>query len=289
MNGILLVDKPAGWTSNDVVCKLKGVLHERRIGHSGTLDPMATGLLPVFAGRATKAVEFAESDRKTYIAGITFGVVTDTQDITGNVLSECACSVSRDEFLKACGNFLGDIQQVPPMYSALKYKGRRLYDLARQGREVERPPRAITIYDISIIEKQEKGFLFSVTCSAGTYVRTLCHDIGQQLGCGACLSYLRRTACGAFSVEDAYTLELIQEKAEEGSADKLLLPSESLFSDLPEYVCTEDEEHLIKTGRSFASKLPEGRYRVRSRSGEFLMLAKAEAETVKSIKNFFEV
>ena len=154
---------------------------------------------------------------------------------------------------------------------------------------MERPPRAITIHDISLIQKQENGFLFSVTCSAGTYVRTLCHDIGQKLGCGACLSSLRRTQCGAFSVESAYTLEQIQEKAAEGTVEELLLPAVSLFSDLPEYVCTQDEERLIKTGRSFEARLPECRYRVKSRSGGFLMLAKAEADTMKSIKNFFEV
>ena len=289
MNGILLVDKPSGWTSNDVVCKLKGVLHERRTGHSGTLDPMATGLLPVFVGKATKAVEFAEKDRKTYIAGIVFGIVTDTQDITGNILSECECDISQEEFLKASADFIGDIRQIPPMYSALKHNGRRLYDLARKGMEVERPPRDITVYDISLLEKQEKGFLFSVSCSAGTYVRTLCHDIGQKLGCGASMSSLRRTECGLFRVENAYTLEQIQIYASEGRAEELLLKTESLFDEIPRYICTLDEERMIKTGRSFSTVLTDGRYRVVSSSGEFLMLATAENNTLRSVKNFFEV
>ena len=289
MNGILLVDKPSGWTSNDVVCKLKGILHERRIGHSGTLDPLATGLLPVFVGRATKAVQFAENDKKKYIAGITFGIVTDTQDITGSVLSECACNVTEEEFLKAAEAFTGYTEQVPPMYSALKYKGRRLYDLARNGIEVERLPRTITVYELSLLEKRENGFLFSVTCSSGTYVRTLCHDIGKKLGCGACLSTLRRVECGAFSVENAYTLEQIQAKTDEGCIEQLLLPAELLFSDLPVYVCTAEEEYLIKTGRPFETNLADGKYTVKSPMGEFLMLAEAKANSINSIKNFFEV
>ena len=214
MNGILLVDKPSGWTSNDVVCKMKGVLHERRTGHSGTLDPMATGLLPLFIGKATKAVEFAENDIKKYIAGISFGIVTDTQDISGNIISEQKCIVTEQEFLSAAEAFTGELEQIPPMYSALKQNGNRLYDLARQGIEVARKPRIINIGSIELISAIDNGFIFSVVCSAGTYIRTLCHDIGHYLGCGACLSSLRRIRCGGFSIDNAYKLDRIIEMAE---------------------------------------------------------------------------
>ena len=289
MNGILLVDKPSGWTSNDVVCKLKGIFHERRIGHSGTLDPMATGLLPVFIGKATKAVEFAENHSKKYIAGIRFGIVTDTQDISGKVLSECECNVSEQDFLNAAEAFKGNILQIPPMYSALKRNGRRLYDLARQGIELERQPRPVTVYDISLISETEQGICFSVTCSSGTYIRTLCHDIGQALGCGACMSSLRRIGCGAVRIENAFDLDCIIRCAGEERLEDLLLSTDSMFADLPEYVCSLEEERYIKNGRQIGAQIPDGTYRVYSPSGEFLMLASAESGILKSLKNFFEV
>ncbi len=287
MNGILLVDKPSGWTSNDVVCKMKGVLHERRTGHSGTLDPMATGLLPLFIGKATKAVEFAEKNRKKYIAGISFGIVTDTQDISGNIVSEHKCTVTDHEFLEAAGAFSGDIEQIPPMYSALKQNGKRLYDLARQGIEIERKPRKVNIGSIELISASDVGFVFSVECSAGTYVRTLCHDIGQYLGCGACMYSLRRIKCGAFNIDDAYTLDQIIETAETGRTESLLLPMDSLFSDLTRYTCSETEESYIRNGRQLKTLLQDGRYTVYSAAGEFLMLAEAENGTLRSRKNFF--
>ena len=287
MNGILLADKPSGWTSNDVVCKMKGVLHERRIGHSGTLDPMATGLLPLFIGKATKAVEFAEKNIKKYIAGISFGIVTDTQDISGNIISEEQSSVTVQEFMKAADAFTGEIDQIPPMYSALKQNGKRLYDLARQGIEVERKPRTVNIESIELISADESGFVFSVVCSAGTYVRTLCHDIGQYLGCGACMSSLRRTGCGGFSIKKAYTLDQIIEADKQGKIESLLLPADSLFSEISRYTCSETEEKYIKNGRQLKTELSEGEYAVYSGSGEFLMLAEAENGVLKSRKNFF--
>ena len=287
MNGILLVDKPSGWTSNDVVCKMKGVLHERRIGHSGTLDPMATGLLPLFIGKATKAVEFAEKNIKKYIAGISFGIVTDTQDISGNIISEQKCSVSDQEFLQAAEAFNGEISQIPPMYSALKQNGKRLYDLARQGIEVERKPRTVNIGSIELISASDNGFVFSVVCSAGTYVRTLCHDIGQYLGCGACMSSLRRIQCGGFSINEAYKLDRIIETAETGRIESILLPVDSLFSDLTKYTCSETEESCIRNGRQLQTELQDGKYTVYSAEGEFLMLAEAESGILRSRKNFF--
>ena len=179
MNGILLIDKPESWTSNDVVQKLRGILHEKRIGHAGTLDPMATGLLTVFVGRATRAVEFAEGDRKRYLAGLRLGLTTDTQDITGEVLGQCEADVTREALEEALQAFRGELRQTPPMYSAVKVNGRRLYELARKGETVERKEREITVYSLEVLEQNGEDWLLDVSCSKGTYVRTLCHDRGS--------------------------------------------------------------------------------------------------------------
>ena len=193
-NGILIIDKPSGWTSMDVCAKIRGILHEKRVGHGGTLDPMATGVLPVFVGQATRAVEFAENSRKEYVAGLRLGQVTNTQDTSGEVLETRPVSVSREEVEAAMARFLGDIQQIPPMYSAIKKEGKKLYELARRGQEVERQPRPITIYELELLDQlSPTDYTLRVKCSKGTYVRTLCHDIGQALGCGGTLFSLRRT------------------------------------------------------------------------------------------------
>ena len=206
MNGILLIDKEPDWTSNDVVVKLKGILHERRIGHSGTLDPMATGLLVVFVGRATRAIQFAESDSKRYRAALRLGITTDTQDITGNILEKKNASVTQSELEAVLERFHGEIEQVPPMYSAIQIGGRRLYDIARKGGTVERAARPVTIHELNIAGREGEDWLLDVRCSKGTYIRTLCHDIGRALGCGGCMSALRRTEAGAFRVEEAITI-----------------------------------------------------------------------------------
>ena len=200
MNGILLIDKPPLWTSNDVVSKLKGVLKERRIGHSGTLDPLATGLLAVFAGRATRAVSFAESHDKRYTAALRLGLRTDTQDISGNVISKGQTDVKDEELDRVLSCFVGEIAQTPPMYSAVRVNGKRLYELARKGIEVERKPRKITVYSIERKGRESGDIVLDIKCSKGTYIRTLCSDIGEKLGCGACMSALRRTEAGMFSV-----------------------------------------------------------------------------------------
>ncbi|MBQ3010606.1 MAG: tRNA pseudouridine(55) synthase TruB, partial [Oscillospiraceae bacterium] len=195
MNGIILIDKPRDWTSHDVVGKLRRLLQERRIGHSGTLDPLATGLLVVFVGRATRAVEFAEADAKQYIAGLRLGVETDTQDITGTILKETECCVTQEELKAVLPRFMGEISQIPPMYSALKVNGQKLYDIARKGGEVERKPRQITIHSLELVDNshlEEGDYCLDVTCSKGTYIRTLCHDIGEALGVGGTMSSLRR-------------------------------------------------------------------------------------------------
>ena len=289
MNGILLIDKQADWTSNDVVAKLKGILHQRRIGHSGTLDPMATGLLVVFVGRATRAVAFAEGHDKRYLAGLRLGITTDTQDITGTVLEEKNVSVSMEELDQALALFRGEIQQVPPMYSAIKHQGRRLYDIARKGGQVERAPRTITIHDLRVTGGKGGDWLLDVSCSKGTYVRTLCHDLGQTLGCGGCMSSLRRVQAGQFSVEQAVTLEQVQHMADEGRAEELLLPVDSLFDQYPACVVDAAQEKKIRCGNQVESGLADGMFRVYNQGGDFLMLGRAEDGKMKTVKSFFEV
>ena len=289
MNGILLIDKQPDWTSNDVVAKLKGILHQRRIGHSGTLDPMATGLLVVFVGRATRAVEFAEGHDKRYIAGLRLGITTDTQDITGTVLEEKNVTVTREELEQALAGFRGEIQQIPPMYSAIKHEGQRLYDIARKGGEVERKPRAITIHDLRVIGRQEGDWLLDVRCSKGTYIRTLCHDLGQALGCGGCMCSLRRVEAGRFSVEQAVTLSQVQQMADAGRAEELLLPVDSLFQAYQHCTATAAQEKKIRCGNQVKTGLADGDYRVYTESGEFLMLGRVEDGMMKTVKSFFEV
>lgn len=289
MNGIILIDKPQEWTSHDVVGKLRGILHERRIGHSGTLDPLATGLLVVFIGRATRAVEFAEADRKEYVAGLRLGMSTDTQDITGRIVSEGSGIPDEPEVRNVLERFKGGLEQIPPMYSAVKIGGKKLYELARKGESIERKPRHITVFDLEITGRSDDDYILDVVCSKGTYIRTLCHDIGETLGCGGCMSSLRRIKSGVFSVEDAYTISEIQEAADRGEADKLLLPTDTLFAGYPELRADADDEKKLKNGNVISTAAPDGRFRVYSESGEFLLLGDVNAGKLKTVKNFFEV
>ena len=289
MNGILLVDKPSDWTSSDVVAKLRGLLHERRIGHSGTLDPMATGLLVVFVGRATRAVEYAESQEKRYVASLRLGLATDTQDTTGNRISGEAREISEAELEKTLALFRGDIQQVPPMYSAIKVGGKKLYEIARRGGEVERRPRPVHIRELKLLGREGEDWLLDVTCSKGTYIRTLCHDIGHTLGCGGCMSALRRIRAGEFSIENACTLDAIREAAERGEAERLLLPVDSLFREVPALNIDASGEGRIRCGSSIASSAAEGEYRVYGPTGAFLALARVSGGELRTIKSFFEV
>ena len=291
MNGILLIDKPSDWTSNDVVVKLKGVLHERRIGHAGTLDPMATGLLTVFVGRATRAVQFAEGHDKRYTAHLRLGLVTDTQDTTGAVISrQDASAVTADALRAVLADFVGEQEQLPPMYSAIKVKGKRLYDIARAGGTVERKPRHICISELSLVAREGDDWVLDVVCSKGTYIRALCNDIGEALGCGGCMSALRRTQAGEYTVDNAYTLDEVISAAADGGAEKLLLPVDSLFSALPEWCASERDERRIKCGNAVnAPGVPDGEYRVYAASGELLMLGRAESGVMKTVKSFFEV
>ena len=289
MNGILLIDKPADWTSSDVVAKLRGVLHERRIGHSGTLDPMATGLLVVFIGRATRAVEFAESQEKRYLARLRLGLATDTQDITGRRVSGQPRTVSDEELESVLRCFRGDIQQIPPMYSAVKIGGRKLYEIARRGVVVERQPRSVHVYELSVLGREGDEVLLDVACSKGTYIRTLCHDIGEKLGCGGCMSSLRRCASGSFRLENAYTLEQVQAAADRGEVQKLLLPVDSLFPGYPELRVDAQEERRLRSGAPIRTSAQDGSYRIYGPDGAFLALASVRDAQLRSIKSFFEV
>lgn len=289
MNGIILIDKPQGWTSHDVVGKLRGILHERRIGHSGTLDPLATGLLVVFIGRATRAVEFAEADRKEYIAGLRLGMSTDTQDITGRIISKETDIPDEPEVRIAIERFRGELEQIPPMYSAVKIGGKKLYELARKGESIERKPRHITIFGLEITGRSDNDYILDVVCSKGTYIRTLCHDIGAALGCGGCMSSLRRTKSGVFSVDNAYTIAEIQEAADRGKEEKLLLPIDTLFAGYTKLSVDADSEKKLKNGCIINTSSPDGRFRVYSEDGEFLLLGDVKDGVMKTVKNFFEV
>ena len=289
-NGILVIDKPVDWTSHDVVARCRRLFHEKRVGHAGTLDPMATGVLPVFVGRATRAVEFAAEAGKEYIAGLKLGVITDTQDTTGNILEQRPVSVGRAELEEALAPFRGDILQVPPMYSALKVKGQKLYELARKGVEVERKPRPVTIYALEVLEQTGPDeYRLRVACSKGTYVRTLCHDIGQALGCGGCMSALRRTRAAGFDLSTAVTLEQVAEAAERGEEQSLLLPVDAYFSTYPALTVDGRREQLARNGAPFPQEGEDGTYRVYGPDGGFLLLGELRQGRLTTIKSFFEV
>ena len=289
-NGILVIDKPAGWTSQDVAAKLRGVFHERRVGHGGTLDPMATGVLPIFIGRATRAAEFAESAEKEYIAGLRLGLVTNTQDTTGEALEEHPVSVTREEVQAALQRFLGPIEQIPPMYSAIKINGQKLYELARKGKEVARKPRSITIHELELLEGGGAEYLLRVRCSKGTYVRTLCHDLGAALGCGGCMSSLRRTRAGSFTLEQALTMQQVLEFAAEHDPQQLLMPADALFAEAPPLIVTMGQAAKLKNGAQIKDwQFAPGTYRVYAEDGEFLLLGRVENGVLTTIKSFFEV
>ena len=285
-NGIIIIDKPAGWTSMDVCAKLRGILKTKKIGHAGTLDPMATGVLPVFVGQATRAVSFAEGGEKEYVAGLRLGRTTNTQDTEGETLTQFPVTVGREELEAVLPRFTGEISQIPPMFSAIKINGQKLYDLARQGKEVERKARAVTIFALEVVEQvSETDYILRIRCSKGTYVRTLCHDIGQALGCGGCMFSLRRTMAAGFTLDESVTLERMQEGGE-----ALLRPTDSLFRDRPDYrLKTEKQEERCRNGNPFfiQENLPEGEYRIYGREGAFLCLSRLQGDTMTSLKNFF--
>ena len=279
VNGILLLDKDEGWTSQDCVSKLRGILGERRIGHAGTLDPLATGLLVVLVGRATRAAAFAEAETKEYVAAFRPGIVTDTQDITGNLLRS-----SEDDVHAALPRFTGEIEQIPPMYSAIKINGRKLYDIARRGGEVERAARRITIHSIDYLGQKNGDHMLRIRCSKGTYIRTLCHDLGEYLGCGGCMAALRRTRSGSFSVENARRI------GELTRADRdTLLPADTLFSAAASLTLTAAQEKRCRCGNPFRTDAPDGETRFYSENGEFLAIGRVANGEAVTVKSFFEV
>lgn len=289
-NGILIVDKPDGWTSQDVAAKLRGVFHEKRIGHGGTLDPMATGVLPIFIGaRHARGRIFRVRGKRIHRRnparhghehpghhGRGSGNEPCFRDARG-----CACRASKMH---------GDIKQMPPMYSAIKIGGQKLYELARRGVEVERQPRLITIFELELMGGAGCDYTLRVRCSKGTYVRTLCHDLGQMLGCGACMSSLRRTKAGMFTLSQAITLPQILEFAKENDPQELLMPVDALFSQYPPLIVELGQAEKLRHGAQIKDwHFAPGTYRVYSITGEFLLLGKVENTILTTIKSFFEV
>ena len=286
LNGVLVIDKPPDWTSMDVCAKLRGLFHEKRVGHAGTLDPMATGVLPVFVGRATRAVDFVAEGEKEYIARLRLGLVTDTQDTTGTVLEQKSVPADVRAQLEALlPRFTGEIQQVPPMYSAIKVQGKKLYELARKGVEVERKPRAVTIHALEVLEGDGSDFTLRVVCSKGTYIRTLCHDIGQALGCGGTMAELRRTQVGQFTLQDAVTMDALT-AAEDPAA--YLRGVDTCFGQ-PSVTIQGLALKRALCGNPFPLDAPAGEYKVFDPDGTFLLLGKCDGRECKIIKSFYEV
>ena len=295
-NGVLIVNKPQGLTSHDVVGKIRKLYGTRKVGHTGTLDPLATGVLVILLGRAAKAAEYLVADRKTYIAKLTLGLTTDTEDITGKVLTECENIPTTDEVIHACGEFLGKIKQIPPMYSALKVDGKKLYDLAREGIEVERKARDIEIFRLDCTPTDKANeYQLLVECSSGTYIRTLCADIGARLSCGGVMSALHRVQAGGFVIENSHTLEEL-EAMEIDERYNLLAPTESLFEDLDAVNLPAFYEKICRSGceiyqNKIKTDYPLGtRVRLCTSKGEFFALGEVrEYETgtaIKAIKTF---
>ena len=250
MNGILCVNKPQDFTSFDVVAKLRGILHMKRLGHGGTLDPMATGVLPVFVGTATKACDIMPNNTNSYIAGFRFGAVSDTQDIWGEVTEKSDKAVSFEDIEGLLPEFTGNIMQLPPMYSAVQVNGQRLYDIARKGIEVERTPREAEVSELKILSYDEdtrQGTL-SITCGKGTYVRTIINDMGEKLGTGGIMTSLVRTSSGGFALEECYTFEQIQQAVDEGRLEQLILPIDRVFSSLPKLRLNEAQTKMYRNG-----------------------------------------
>ena len=256
--GIIVIHKEKGFTSHDVVAKLRGILRMKKIGHTGTLDPAAEGVLPVCLGKGTRLCDMLTDKTKTYRAVLLLGQETDTQDTTGVVQAEYPVHVTEEEVRKAIVSFLGDYMQIPPMYSALKVNGKKLYELARQGKEVERQARPVQILDIQIESIDLPRATFFVTCSKGTYIRTLCYDIGRKLGCGGCMESLLRTRVDRFELKDSLTLSQIEKLRDEGRLEEAVVPVEGVFLRLPALVTKPgDGDKLLHNGNPFPAELAE--------------------------------
>lgn len=296
LSGVILVNKHKGVTSHDIVFKIRRLFGTKKVGHTGTLDPLATGVLPVLVGRAAKAAEYLLCDSKKYVAELRLGITTDTEDITGKILTKTDTLPTKEEFFKACLGFVGDIEQIPPMYSALKVNGQKLVDLARQGIEVEREARKITVFSLEpeTINEKEGLYRIAVHCSKGTYIRTLCSDIGARLGCGATMTELERVESGGFSIENAYTVEQLEAMTEQ-EREKLLMDVESLFLDAQAVVLPDFYARLCRSGceiylKKIGVSLPLDSYvRICDKKGFFALgqvKSYPNGDAIKSIKLF---
>ena len=297
MTGVLPIDKPEGFTSFDVVAKLRGLSKTKKIGHSGTLDPMATGVLPLFFNSATKACAVLPEEDKRYEAGIRFGLTTDTQDTTGKVIEQKESHVTEEQFLAVMNTFVGEQLQLPPMYSAVKVNGRPLYKAARNGEEISREARKIVVYSIALLDFSEadQTARIDVCCGKGTYIRTLIADMGEKLGCGASMSSLRRTEASGFTLEDCYTLPEVGKLASEGELESVLLPVERVFLSLPELILNDRDAALYCNGvpldlEKRGWEPMEGDVAVKDGDGRLLGISVMDAETgqLRLRKMFFE-
>ncbi len=296
INGILNVYKEAGFTSHDVVAKLRGICRQKKIGHTGTLDPEAVGVLPVCLGSGTKLCDMLTDKSKEYEAVLLLGQVTDTQDVTGTVLEEHEVTVDEEQAVEAIRSFVGAYEQIPPMYSALKVNGKRLYELARAGKEVERKGRPVEIHSIEILSVSLPEITFRVACSKGTYIRTLCHDIGQKLGCGGTMKSLKRTRVGIFTIDGALKLSQLEELAEQGRLEEKVIPVEAMFTELPALTVKDAFARLIENGNAFypgqaeeSVRTPDGgQVRVYDRKGRFygIYAFSEEKERYQPVKMF---
>jgi tRNA pseudouridine55 synthase len=293
LSGVIAVNKPRDWTSFDVIGKLRGVLHIKRLGHGGTLDPMATGVLPVFVGKATRCCDILPDKRKCYRAGFRFGLTSDTQDITGRVLSQSDEAVSREDIERLLPEFTGDIMQLPPMYSAVKIGGKKLVDLAREGREVERRPRPVTVTSLTLTEydPETREGILEIDCMQGTYVRTIIDDIGGRLGCGGVMTSLIRTRSGGFELSDCHTIEEIAAAAEKGQLEQIMLPTDRVFALYPQSEldghCTAMYKNGVKLRRDQAGFEESGVHRIYGSDGGFLGLAELRDGELRAVKNFY--
>ncbi len=287
-DGIILINKPAGFTSFDVVAKMRGILKTKRLGHAGTLDPMATGVLPVFVGRATLACDILPNHDKRYIAGFKLGLTTTTEDISGEVLTQTKSLATREDVLMALKNFEGEISQIPPMYSAVKINGKRLYDLAREGIEVERKPRKITVFEIKLLEFNEQTGegKIEVFVSKGTYIRTICSDLGKSLGVGAVMTSLVRTSAAGFGLNNCITLDEAQALSDQNIIEEKIFPIETAFESYPKITLSEKHTRLFLNGVKLTLPRQDGVLRVYSYDNVFLGLGYFE-ENLLRIKKLF--
>lgn len=291
MNGIIIVDKPQGKTSHDIVYFIRRLTGIKKVGHTGTLDPMATGVLPICIGAATKIADMLTLSDKEYVAELILGKTTDTQDAEGQVLSEKKVNCTEDEIRAAVMSFIGEIEQVPPMYSAIKQNGKKLYELARQGIEVERKPRKVTINSIDILKIDGKSVTIDVSCSKGTYIRTLCEDIGNKLGTGAYMNTLRRIKTGIFDLSQSHTLEELGtlKSGDTGTLKEVLIPTDRVFEDLPCIKLNEKQKRSVVNGVRMTYKGIENQdYRVYDENGEFLCVSKIVDGRLTLVKSFWQ-